>query len=163
MQRKWRRESLDRVRCNWKIATSAGDAGEAAVFWLRRSKTTRSGSDDTILRTYFVLAVPHDSSHTRSEVCMLNRQFDTSYFRLLTRLLALGSHRLPAARPGRPAIQELYGRLDRRGMKKAAGGKTRQKLPDYCDVDMRHDANGQAVWPADSAAIDRARSFVAEW
>ena len=113
--------------------------------------------------TYLIPAVPQDSSYIRSYFCMLKRQFNTSCFRLSTGYLALGPHRLPAARPGRPAILELHGRLDRRGMKKAAGGKTRQKLPDYCDVDTRHDANGQAVWPADSVAIDRARSFIAEW
>ncbi len=49
-------------------------------------------------------------------------------------------------------------------MKKAAGaGKTRPKVPDYCDVEPRRDANGQPIWPADATAIEQAREWIREW
>ena len=51
-----------------------------------------------------------------------------------------------------------------RGMKKAAKAvKPKPKVPDYCDVEPQRDANGQAIWPADAAAIEQARAWIREW
>ncbi len=51
----------------------------------------------------------------------------------------------------------------RRGMKRSSKVKARPKLPDYCDVEPRHDEAGNAIWPAPAAAMEEARAFIREW
>lgn len=47
-------------------------------------------------------------------------------------------------------------------MKKATGAaKSRPKVPDYCDVELRRDSNGEPVWPAAVTAIQSAREWIA--
>lgn len=47
--------------------------------------------------------------------------------------------------------------------KAAKAGKPKPKVPDYCDVEPRRDANGQAKWPAEATAIEGAREWIREW
>ena len=41
--------------------------------------------------------------------------------------------------------------------------RERTPEPDYCDVEPRKDEEGNILWPADAAAIERARDFLKEW
>ncbi|KAI1629215.1 hypothetical protein EDD37DRAFT_644976 [Exophiala viscosa] len=47
-------------------------------------------------------------------------------------------------------------------MKKATTTKPRLKLPDYCDVAPKRDADGSAIWPAPQEAINQARALIKE-
>jgi hypothetical protein len=50
-----------------------------------------------------------------------------------------------------------------RGMKKSSTSKPRPKVPDYCDVEPRRDAQGRIIWPAPEADMEQAREFIREW
>jgi nanoRNase/pAp phosphatase (c-di-AMP/oligoRNAs hydrolase) len=70
-----------------------------------------------------------------------------------TSSLRLRSHTNAANASGRAA----------QGMKKAAKtAKPRPKVPDYCDIEPRRGADGSPIWPADAAAIERARQWIKE-
>ncbi|EXJ57508.1 hypothetical protein A1O7_07856 [Cladophialophora yegresii CBS 114405] len=47
-------------------------------------------------------------------------------------------------------------------MKKTATSKPRPKVPDYCDVEVRHDDRGEPIWPAPEDAMEQARAFIKE-
>ena len=51
--------------------------------------------------------------------------------------------------------------IDTPAMPKAK--RTRESLPDYCDVEGRRDGRGAIVWPAATEAIESARGFLREW
>ena len=97
---------------------------------------------------------------------MLSRPLATQSYRLVTRSVPLRTlssftEALRVSLCG-TAIHGHQSRI--RGMKKAAkAGKPKPKVPDYCDVEPQRDANGQAVWPADAAAIERAQEWLRDW
>ena len=41
--------------------------------------------------------------------------------------------------------------------------RQREPEPDYCDVEIKKDGNGNVIWPAEREAMERAREFLREW
>lgn len=41
--------------------------------------------------------------------------------------------------------------------------KPRLHVPDYCEVETVKDDEGNTIWPAAAAAMEKARSFIREW
>ena len=88
-------------------------------------------------------------------------------------------HRLPVVRCPyhcllnfTPSVRQLAPpNLPTRGMKRKAvdpgpsakSKRSREQLPDYCDVEPRRDDNGAIIWPAPEKSIDDAREFLREW
>jgi nanoRNase/pAp phosphatase (c-di-AMP/oligoRNAs hydrolase) len=48
-----------------------------------------------------------------------------------------------------------------KGAKKSTA-KPKLKLPDYCDVELKHDKHGSVIWPATEDALEAARAFIRE-
>lgn len=76
---------------------------------------------------------------------------------------------VPRAEPLSRLPQSEYSCLNgllKRGMKRSANGKPvtkKPKAPDYCDVELKRDTDGSAIWPAPTTAIEVARKFIREW
>lgn len=84
--------------------------------------------------------------------------------RALTKRATL-SHRL-TYQPWRVLSSNSPGEMKRKATDSSTESKAkrpREPEVDYCDVVLRKDGSGNAIWPASEQSIERARDFLKEW